>query len=121
MIVLMHGDMWKGNFMHPPADSVGPAFVLTDWWTDGLRGYPIYDFLRIAQSFRISRRRHLAESQAYQEILGCDEEQLVSYMLCALATICANRGEFPGATIAKMTELCHEQLVTGRIWSPKDV
>lgn len=116
--VLMHGDLWKGNFMKPPVDSGGPDFVVTDWWIAGLSGYPIYDFLRIAQSFRLPRRQHLAESQAYAQILECNEVRIVSYMLCALATICANAGAFPGTTIAKMTELCYEQLVTGQIWSP---
>lgn len=68
--VLMHGDLWKGNVLltqkHPPS----PKFVLIDWAGSNVKGYAIFDLIRMASSFKVHHRRLATSLMAHCQILG---------------------------------------------------
>lgn len=111
--VLMHGDLWRGNIMKPPTDldseiaraGIRP-FVITDWHGSMLRGYPIYDLVRLALSLRVGPRRLKAELLAHGEILGCGIRHARTYLLAALGHLGLNLHCFPYDAYTRQVEMC---------------
>jgi hypothetical protein len=88
----MHGDLWKGNILHGEANR---PFTLIDWGGSELNGYPLYDLMRLALSFRISTSALRGELDRHRAALNCADADLPLFLLGALGHYAEKRGEFP--------------------------
>jgi aminoglycoside phosphotransferase (APT) family kinase protein len=113
---LMHGDLWKGNILLKPADNVVDVgrwpnrFAVIDWGGAENNGYPIYDLVRFAISFRLSAGRLRKEVSRHCRILECEISDAMPYLLAALGFIANNLGQFPLARFTNMAESCFNTL-----------
>ena len=102
--VLMHGDLWDGNVLGAPGSlPFSRRFVLIDWDTSRVAGYPFFDLLRAANAFRISRARLGREIAAHAALLGCTREDARGALVAALGQIGLVRENFP---LARYAEMC---------------
>ena len=109
--VLMHGDLWKGNILFRPAgthalQSGAAPFVVIDWPGAVMRGYGIYDLVRLAQSIRLSNRSLRPEVIRHCAVLQCQPIDARCQVLAALGHLAQHRESFPGAMYARMAERC---------------
>ena len=93
-IMPMHGDLWSGNILRAP-DRSGFLFSIIDWRGSTITGFPIYDLVRFAQSYRLSPRVLGKELARHAGILGCSKEATLVHLLAALGYYAVNRGEMP--------------------------
>jgi Phosphotransferase enzyme family len=94
---LMHGDLWKGNILVAPRSRGFRQFVLIDWGASIVRGYGMYDLLRVAASTKLRRYRLGREVKAHCQILGCEFVDARSHLLAALGHFGMNLGHYPFA------------------------
>jgi hypothetical protein len=94
--VLAHNDLWLGNLLRPrPRPPGAPPFAVIDWGGSRVRGYPMYDLLRIASSLHLpaaSLRRELREHSA---LIGCDPAHAKDHLLTALGGLSLTLGQWP--------------------------
>jgi hypothetical protein len=118
--VLMHGDLWIGNVLLRQETS-GPGgawvdrFVIIDWPGSMLRGYAIFDLMRLTQSIRTGERALASELIRHCQALQCDTEDSMGYLLSALGHLEMNLEQFPFDRFLGMATACHHQL--GRVRS----
>lgn len=98
--VLMHGDMWEGNILLAPRSRVdddpqrGGRFVVIDWPGATLRGYAMYDLLRLAQSVGLSRAGLRHEVLRHCEILESEAVDAMGYLAAGIGYLGLNLGYF---------------------------
>lgn len=91
--VLMHGDLWRGNVLLRPVTSLpgkahlGERFVVIDWPGAELKGYAIYDVVRLAYSMRITHRQLAFEIARHCSVLQCEPLDAMSYLVAALGHV----------------------------------
>ncbi|WP_340315371.1 phosphotransferase [Rhizorhabdus argentea] len=90
--VPMHGDMWKGNVLR---GTKGAAFTLIDWRGSEVCGFPIFDLVSTASSFRLSPAALRRELKAHRAALHCIDDDLPVYLLGALGHYAAHLDHFP--------------------------
>lgn len=118
--VLMHGDFWKGNVLIRSADDAieqknwRDRFAIIDWPGSEVRGYAMFDLIRMAQSMRLSSRRLRNEMMRHCHLLQCEPVDAMSYLLAALGHIFMNLEKFPIDRYAHMAESCFETLARTR-------
>lgn len=120
----MHGDLWKGNVLHGVASV---AFTLVDWRGSETQGYPLFDLIRVADSFGLSPKALYRELRLHRAALGCQMEDLPVYLLGALGHYAAHLGEMSPVQFQKMCDCCVTRLshaleaadtsVTGRFFA----
>ena len=108
--VLMHGDLWKGNILlRPREDANGKQrwsdrFVVIDWPGSEIRGYAIYDLVRLAQSVRLGASGLRRELNRHCSVLQCQRADAKAYLLAALGHIASRLESFPAASFGRMAE-----------------
>ena len=100
----MHGDIWKANVLR--GGSASAPFTLIDWGGSATDGFPIYDLMRAAQTFRLSPKALQTQLQLHQAALGCQPEDLSSYLLGALGYYAGRLGEMPPDVFRAMADEC---------------
>jgi hypothetical protein len=112
--VLMHNDLWKGNILLRQSSdqnnlvnqTIDSKIVIIDWAGSLVKGYPIYDMIRLAQSLKLSDRQLLNNLKKHSQILNCQLEQSLFYLLTALGYLGINREEFPLERYIKLSVDC---------------
>jgi hypothetical protein len=111
--VLMHNDLWEGNILIDDANITDRAgrpwterFVVIDWPGAVLKGYAIYDLIRLSRGMALSGRRLREEIEAHGRILGCDVEDAGSHLLAALGFLGTHLEHFPPEAYRRTTITC---------------
>lgn len=86
----MHGDLWFGNLLRKADGSL----CVIDWGGSELRGYGVYDLMRLGESLRIPPRIMRRELARHETILGGPQAAQI-HLLAALGHYAANLGQFP--------------------------
>lgn len=103
----MHGDLWRGNVLHGAASS---GFAVVDWRGSLTEGFPVFDLVRVAESFDLSASSLGRELKRHQAALTCGAEDLPLYLLGALGHYAAHLGEMPPALFRAMADECVRRL-----------
>lgn len=112
---LMHGDLWKGNVLIAPS-SLGEnrpwqeRFVIIDWPGSMVKGYGIYDLIRLAQSFKLGKKQLREQVNAHCEILDCEFTDARCHLLAALSYRGMHLENFPVSRFAEMADSCLKTL-----------
>lgn len=109
--VLMHGDMWAGNvLLESRGRARRPHLVLIDWPGALVRGYAIFDLVRLCRSFRIRPALLRRELERHAALLSCDPDDTRAHLLAALGQQGLALEHFPVQRYLKMTEICFDTL-----------
>ena len=114
--VLMHGDLWEDNLLLASpspwfsTDRRNPPFVVIDWPGATLRGYPMYDLLRITHSMRLGNSALRREISRHCEIFGVGAAGAVGHLLACLGHIGLNLGCFPMEMYTAMSMTCFNDM-----------
>lgn len=94
---IQHSDFWIGNVLLGRGNSRPGAFRfhVIDWAGASLFGYPFIDLARLSMSVNAPATRRAAEFKRHCVAFGCDGEDAVGYVLCALGALGANLEHFP--------------------------
>jgi hypothetical protein len=106
----MHGDLWRDNILLAPGSRGWRRFVLIDWECCLVRGYGLFDLIRLAMTVRLKGRPLRREVRAHCQILGCDVTDARSYLMAAIAHFGMNLGYFSVDNFVKMTLDCLDRL-----------
>lgn len=112
--VPMHGDLWRGNILTAPPENVYP-FILIDWRGSAVAGYPIFDLIRLAASYRLPPARLRGELGRHAELLGCPLALTQVHLLAALGHYARHIGEMPVEAFNRMAASCfdtHRRAIT---------
>jgi hypothetical protein len=90
-----HGDLWMGNFLLPSNDSTSVKFYVIDWAGATLQGFPLFDLTRLAISLRVSTRVAKECMSRFSNTLSCEQDDLLSYVLCAIGELGTRLEHFP--------------------------
>jgi hypothetical protein len=110
--VLAHNDLWKGNILIDRSSRSGPArdmkdrFVIIDWPGAMVRGYALYDLVRLAQSFRLTRSGLAQEVSRHCDLLSCSPADAPSHLLTALGHVGLHLEHFPTENYVRMAASC---------------
>ena len=85
-------------------------FVVIDWPGSELRGYAIFDLIRMSQSMRLNTRSLRREIASHCQLLNCGMADSLSYLLAALGHIAMNLEHFPVDAYARMADACFATL-----------
>ena len=114
---LMQGDFWKGNLLidnrfvtAPQGASWSKRFVIIDWAGAQIKGYPFYDLIRFADSFRVKGVKLVECIHLLCQELGCTVTQGRSYLLAALGNIGMNLECFPFEEFLSLVENCYNTM-----------
>lgn len=99
----MHGDLWGGNVLRGGSST---AFTLIDWRGSTTEGFPLFDLLRVAESFSLSTKALHRELRRHRAALGCRIADLPLYLLGALGHYAAHLGEMSPALFRTMADAC---------------
>jgi aminoglycoside phosphotransferase (APT) family kinase protein len=113
--VLMHGDLWKGNILIRPRGDAGPGpwrqrFAVIDWPGSEVRGYAMFDLVRLALSLQVGPRRLGIEVARHCRALRCDRADAASHLLAALAHLALTLEHFPMDRFVRTAEVCYAAL-----------
>ena len=114
--VLMHGDFWKGNILIRPKDHAGEKqqwrdrFIIIDWPGSAIRGYAIFDLIRMSQSMRLNTRNLRREIAGHCQLLKCKVTDSMSYLLAGLGHVAMSLEHFPVDAYARMADSCFATL-----------
>jgi len=75
-----------------------------------LRGYAMYDLIRLSDSMRIGSSRLKREVLRHCAILGNEPAQAVDYLVAAIGHLGLNLGEFPADRHCESSLACFNQL-----------
>lgn len=104
----MHGDLWKANVLRGGNGST--PFILIDWAGSAKDGFPIFDLIRAAQTFRLTPKALYAQLQLHRAALRCQLEDIPLYLLGALGHCAARLGEMSPAHFLAMADDCVTRL-----------
>lgn len=114
VLVLMHGDLWLKNIMLKNVGWFTPfslkSFVMIDWGGSALRGYPIYDLVRITSSLSGCSSALFKECLRHAKTLNCDLQDVRSYLLAALGHFGINKENMPYERWHELTESSYNML-----------
>lgn len=104
----MHGDIWKANVLR--GGSAAAPFTLIDWGGSARKGFPIYDLIRAAQTFRLSPKALHGQLQLHRAALGCQPQDLSLFLLGSLGYYAGRLGEMPPDLFRTMADECVTRL-----------
>ncbi len=109
--VLMHGDMWAGNvLLSSRGIARRPLTVLIDWPGALVRGYAIFDLVRLAHSLRIRPVLLRRELERHAELLSCRPEDTLAHALAALGHHGLQLEHCPVRRYLRMVETCFDTI-----------
>ena len=98
----MHNDLWQGNIL---LNSDG-GIVVIDWPGSVVKGYAIYDLIRLAESLRLSDRALGEQLRAHCRLLGCEPKDSVSHLAAALGHLLGDLDHFPMHLFLPLADRC---------------
>lgn len=101
--VPMHGDLWRDNVLRGTGAT---SFTLVDWRGSLTDGFPIFDLIRVADSFGLSATSLRRQLLRHRAALGCQMADLPLYLLGALGHYAAHLEEMSPALFSSMTDGC---------------
>jgi hypothetical protein len=103
--VPMHGDLWRGNILKPASTGLQP-FAIIDWGGSRVEGYPIFDLVRMALSYKLplAQLRHALRRHA--ALMQCDERNVDVHLLAALGHYARDCGEMALPVFVAMSRAC---------------
>jgi hypothetical protein len=114
--VFMHDDLWVGNVLIDQRSPGGPMFgqfVIIDWAGSRVRGYPLYDFLRLSISFRLAGGPFFRALDQYCAALGYTRAQASYAFAGAVADLGQRLEEWPRHSYLSTIERCYRKLDDG--------
>jgi hypothetical protein len=112
--VPMHRDLWKGNILRKIRDhgdtTTAHRFVIIDWRGSRIKGFPIFDLVRVSSSFELAPDQFNAEVIRATKILECDPVDARSYVTTALGEIAINLDQFPLDRFLQLARDCLSEL-----------
>jgi hypothetical protein len=112
--VLMHGDLWDGNILldHAPGAPRRSrrGFVVIDWETARLSGYPMYDLIRLAIAHQLPAPCLARELERHCRVVSCAPEDARSYLMAALGHLACSRNHMPLELFQESVASCHDAL-----------
>jgi len=103
--VPMHGNLQAGNILSGRHSDSCP-FALIDWRASETSGYPIFDLIRFAHSYRISTRRLRHQLDRHAHILGCTTDDTRIHLLAAIGHFAVHRGDLSIAGLVETATAC---------------
>jgi thiamine kinase-like enzyme len=105
--IVAHNDLWKGNILLEKSfPYISGRFIVIDWSGSQVHGYPIYDLVRFAHSFKLSTCQFRQQLLNHCNILNCNIFQSRCYLVCSLASLSMNIDNFPLHRFIKLAESC---------------
>jgi len=110
---VMHGDLWRGNFMLPPSrenpqrHGAAEDFRVIDWAGARLDGYPVFDLARAAESLAFPPRVTAAALRDHCKVLQCEPRDVMGYVLAALGAIALAPGHFARRNLVDLVHRSH--------------
>lgn len=90
-LMLVHGDLWKGNILLPrDRESRRVAvcgFSLIDWGGAQLRGVPFWDLAQLGESFALPPIWARHEVRRHASLLDCESEDALCYLALGIADL----------------------------------
>ena len=113
--VLMHGDLWEGNILFSDksthaADNPFSKLTIIDWPGGLVRGYAMYDLIRLGLSMRLSNSTLRTQIQRHCLALECEPKDARSHLLSGLGQLGMNLGQFPQDRFARMATGCLDKI-----------
>ena len=112
----MHDDLWVGNVLINQRSAGGRTFgqfVIIDWAGSRVRGYPMYDFLRLSISFRLAGGSFFRALDQYCAALECTRTE-ASYAFASAAADLGQRLEhWPRESYLSTIDRCNRKLTDG--------
>ncbi|MCD4664942.1 MAG: hypothetical protein K8R68_06685, partial [Bacteroidales bacterium] len=93
---MAHNDLWKGNILLPQLRT-NPLvkFKIIDWAGSNLHGIPFFDLIKFCQSFKVPKFYSKLLIKQQCDILNCEIEDSLSYLVTSLAILGQNLDQFP--------------------------
>lgn len=120
MEVAQHSDMYIGNLLFDHNDATQRAhlpwnerFVVIDWCGATLRGQPLYDLLRIAESMCIPHAVLHRELQSHLALLDSPLDDAPAFATAALAALGMELEHMPVELYAQLIDRAFTQLDRG--------
>jgi hypothetical protein len=105
-LVLAHNDLWEGNVLRAQGSPFEWSFSIIDWGGSRTDGWAIYDLVRLALSFGLSRRALARRIEEHAQLLGCAPRYARHHLVAALAGLALEPGSWPLDRFAVVAEQC---------------
>ncbi len=115
--VFMHDDLWSGNVLLDRQSVEGRhpgRFVVIDWAGARVRGYPLYDFLRLSASFGLKRGPFYRAVDQYCAALGYTRAEAGYAFANAAAELGQRLEHWPRQSYLSTIDRCYRKLMNGR-------
>ncbi len=115
--VFMHDDLWVGNVLIDQRSVGGHSwgrFVIIDWAGARVRGYPLYDFLRLSASFGLAGGPFFRALDQYCVELGYTRKQGRYAFANAAAELGQRLEHWPRKSYLSTIDRCYRKLMNGR-------
>ena len=99
---LAHNDFWWNNLVRPASRSDVDWPYVIDWGGSAVRGFPVFDLLRMAQSLGLSGRTFAGELRRNAQAIGGTPAQASHHLLAALAELGDHLGQWPKSQYARV-------------------
>lgn len=111
--VVTHFDLWTGNILFDcprRLPQVHDKFVIIDWAGSTMRGYGIYDLLRLCESLRSPSGTLMRELRSHCSILHCDLIDARSHLIAALGHLRMHLEHFALSRFLSLAHRCMSSL-----------
>lgn len=115
--VFMHDDLCVGNVLIDQRSAGGRTFgrfVIIDWAGSQVRGFPLYDFLRLSISFGLTGSLFFRALDTYCNALDYTRTQAPYGFVHAAAELGQRLEHWPKASYLSTISRCYRRLVSGR-------
>jgi aminoglycoside phosphotransferase (APT) family kinase protein len=115
--VFMHDDLWLGNVLIDQRSAGGPVFgrfTIIDWAGSRVRGYPLYDFLRLSISFGLTGSLFFRALHKYCAALDYTRSEAGYAFVHTAADLGQRLEHWPRASYFSTINRCFRRLTTGR-------
>ena len=103
-------DLWQDNVLLDTTSTsiraLTSEFVIIDWAGANLKGYGIYDLLRLARSMGLTRHALARELHVHARILGCQLTDSMGHLLASLGYLGMHLEHFPSERYVLLVRRC---------------